>query len=54
MGAIFFNGYNQLGFFAYKFFLWKKIFIFPFEDCIGDEVGGVRFIKLLGEVQEPE
>jgi hypothetical protein len=50
-------GITNLVFFLTSFFLWNLFFHFSisdFEDCIGDEVGGVRFIKLFGEVQEPK
>jgi hypothetical protein len=50
-------GITDLVFLLTSFFLWKKnlhFSILDFEDCIANEVGGVRFIKLLGELQEPK
>jgi hypothetical protein len=50
-------GITNLVFLHTSFFLWKKNLHFSisdFEDCIADEVAGVKFIKLLGELQEPE
>jgi hypothetical protein len=46
-------GITNLVFFLTSFFLWKKNLHFSIsdlEDCIGDEVGGVKFIKLFGEL----